>query len=639
MKCNHQLIHCSGNSFLNYLFSYPDTINTTKLKLKFNHSFRMELEGEKKDGKVMKSSSRLPSPPSPESLSGDIKHGGDKMTTKTKPGGWKSMPFILGTDTFERLGSFGLTANFTVFLLNVFHLNIVSASNMLNIWSSISNFTPLIGAFISDAYIGKFWTIAIASFAQFLGMVTMTTIVSRPGMLPPPCTVGSPQCEGPTRSQLGYLIMGMGFLSIGTGGIRPCSIPFGVDQFDSTTPEGRKGITSFFNWYYMSMTVVLIICLTVAVYIQENVSWVIGFGIPTGLMVIGIGLFFLGMRRYVRVKPEGSVFSSVARVLVAAYRKRRVRLPEDGAAAGVYYDPPLPPGSTKLPLTKDYGFLSKAAVVMDGDVTGDGKCRNRWRLCSIQETEEVKCIARVIPIWPAGIACSLAIVQQITFTVNQARQMNRHLGRRFQIPAGSLFVVSLLTISLWLPFYDRVLVPWARKRTRIIGGITILQRMGIGLGFSILAMAVAGSVEIKRRAAANGGAPPLSVAWLFPQLMVMGFAEAFNILGQIEFYNKEFPENMISIGNSLTSVTWGVAGYVSTILVNTVHKTTGVHGRPDWLNDDINAGRLENFYFVIAGMGAVNLVYFVLVARRYRYKSKVWVDDDDENGDNGDLKV
>nr|GMD24235.1 protein NRT1/ PTR FAMILY 2.13-like [Ipomoea batatas] len=103
----------------------------------------MELESEKKDGKL-RSSSRLsfciksppisssPSPPPPESLSGDaMLAGDDKMSTiKTKPGGWKSMPFILGNETFERLGSFGLTANFTVFLLTVFHFSQVPKSQL-----------------------------------------------------------------------------------------------------------------------------------------------------------------------------------------------------------------------------------------------------------------------------------------------------------------------------------------------------------------------------------------------------------------------------------------------------------------------------------------------------------------------------
>jgi len=39
--------------------------------------------------------------------------------------------------------------------------------------------------------------------------------------------------------------LGFFWLAIGTGGISPCSIPFSVDQFDSTTIEGRKGTRSF----------------------------------------------------------------------------------------------------------------------------------------------------------------------------------------------------------------------------------------------------------------------------------------------------------------------------------------------------------------------------------------------------------
>ncbi|KAJ0428642.1 putative proton-dependent oligopeptide transporter family, MFS transporter superfamily [Helianthus annuus] len=85
-----------------------------------------------------------------------------------KPGGWKSMPYILGNESFERLASIGLVANFTVFLMTIFHMNQVSASNLINIWSGITNFAPLIGAFISDAYVGKFWVIAFSSFATLM---------------------------------------------------------------------------------------------------------------------------------------------------------------------------------------------------------------------------------------------------------------------------------------------------------------------------------------------------------------------------------------------------------------------------------------------------------------------------------------
>lgn len=78
------------------------------------------------------------------------------------------MPFILGNETFERFATIGLLSNFMVYLMKKFNMDQVSASNVLNIWSGVSNFAPLIGAFISDAYVGRFATIAVASVASFM---------------------------------------------------------------------------------------------------------------------------------------------------------------------------------------------------------------------------------------------------------------------------------------------------------------------------------------------------------------------------------------------------------------------------------------------------------------------------------------
>lgn len=121
-----------------------------------------------------------------------------------------------------------------------------------------------------------------------------------------------------------------------------------------------KGINSFFNWYYTTFTVVILITLTVVVYIQDTVSWVIGFGIPTVLMLCSIVLFFIGTNIYVHVKPEGSIFSGIAQVFVAAYTKRKLKLPDDEALEvdGVFYDPPLKETVlSKLPLTNNFRLL------------------------------------------------------------------------------------------------------------------------------------------------------------------------------------------------------------------------------------------------------------------------------------------
>lgn len=282
-------------------------------------------------------------------------------------------------------------------------------------------------------------------------------------------------------------------------------------------------------------------------------------------------------------------------------------------------------------------FLNKAALIgADKEVKQDGSCTNPWKHCSIQQVEEAKCLVKVVPIWTSCIISFISMAQQGTFIVSQALKMDRNIGStNFQIPAGSLSIISLITIGTWLPFYDRILQPAIAKYTKREEGMTTLQRIGFGNVFSILTMAVAGIVEQRRRVLAEShagpdGVAPMCVMWLAPQQILMGLCQVFNTVALIEFYNEEFPENMRSIGTSLFYLTSAGASYMSSLVVNVVHNVTGKDGgrQPDWLTNDINVGRLDYFYFLIAGMAALNFVYFLFCARQYRYKAIVKVQAD-----------
>ncbi|KAJ4711253.1 NRT1/PTR family protein 2.2 [Melia azedarach] len=95
-----------------------------------------------------------------------------KPPPKKKNRGWRAMPFILGNEAFERLATLGLVANFMEYLMREFHMTQVTAANINNIWGGVSNFAPLLGAFISDAYTGRYKAIAFASFADVLEIGT-----------------------------------------------------------------------------------------------------------------------------------------------------------------------------------------------------------------------------------------------------------------------------------------------------------------------------------------------------------------------------------------------------------------------------------------------------------------------------------
>ena len=246
----------------------------------------------------------------------------------------------------------------------------------------------------------------------------------------------------------------------------------------------------------------------------------------------------------------------------------------------------------------------------------------------MQQVEEVKCLMRVIPIWASAIIYHCAIVQQYTYAVFQALQSNRYLGNtNFQIPAASYSVFSMLSLTIWVPIYDRLVVPFLRRITGKEAGITILQRIGIGIFLSILTSLVSGLVEEWRRTKPlleidprRGGISTMSGLWLIPQLSLAGLAEAFTAIGQFEFYYKQFPENMRSIAGSFFFCGVAASSYLSGFLVSVVHRTTAGTATGNWLPDDLNKGRLDYFYYLVAALGVMNFVYYLVCAKWYTYK-------------------
>ncbi|GAU28755.1 hypothetical protein TSUD_372640 [Trifolium subterraneum] len=203
--------------------------------------------------------------------------------------------------------------------------------------------------------------------------------------------------------------------------------------------------------------------------------------------------------------------------------------------------------------------------------------------------------------------------------------MDRNIGN-FEIHAGSVSVITLIAIGIFLPFYDQVISPLLEKITKQEQGLTTLQRIGLGHGSAILSVVVAGLVEKRRRALANSmvdskGVAPMSVMWLAPQFLLIACCHIFGTVGYTEFFNKESPNSMRSISNSLLCLNLSAGSNLSTFIVNIVHSYTGKQGEVDWLDSDINKGRLEYFYFIIAGMAMLNLCYFIYCAHRYCYKA------------------
>jgi peptide/histidine transporter 3/4 len=126
-------------------------------------------------------------------------------------------------------------------------------------------------------------------------------------------------------------------MSIGAGGIRSSSLAFGVDQL-SKQDENAGIKEGYFSWYYASVAVASLLGLSVVVYIQDNMGWTVGFGVPVVLMFIATLSFFLATPFYVMLEAKKNMLTGLAQVLVASYRNRLLQLPqEDMNVNGIYH--------------------------------------------------------------------------------------------------------------------------------------------------------------------------------------------------------------------------------------------------------------------------------------------------------------
>ncbi|PUZ66001.1 hypothetical protein GQ55_3G271100 [Panicum hallii var. hallii] len=352
-------------------------------------------------------------------------------------------------------------------------------------------------------------------------------------------------------------------------------------------------------------------------------------------MLAAVIAFVSGYSLYVWLPPGGSPLVRLAQVTAAAFNKRRAAVPYPSL---LYQDKDLDAGIStigRLLHTDQLKFLDKAAIVTAGDMLPSGEAK-LWRLSTVHRVEELKSIMRMLPIWAATILLVTSGWHNGSFAIQQARTMDRDISPRFKIPPASMLIFTNVTMLLTLTVYDRVLVRALRRHTGHPTGITHLQRTGVGMTLAMLANAVAAAVERRRRsvAAASGllDAPeatvPMSVFWLVPQYAIHGVADAFMDVGRMEFLYDQAPESLRSTAAALYWLTNSMGSYLGTLLVTIVHAKTRRSGQ--WLQDNLNRGKLDNHYWLVVALQVLNLVYYFLCVKYYTFKTLETVGDDKE---------
>ncbi|XP_010244999.1 PREDICTED: protein NRT1/ PTR FAMILY 2.7-like [Nelumbo nucifera] len=536
-----------------------------------------------------------------------------------KQGGWITFPFITVSTLGLTLASSGWLSNLTVYLIQQFNVKSIDAAQVYNVVSGCATLFPIAGAIIADS-LGCFPVISVSSFISLLAVILFTITATSSSLKPPPCVnIGSAaaaeSCKTPSKLQYGLLYSAIALGAIGMGGSRFTTATMGADQFNNAKDQGI-----FFNWYFFILYVASAAGATVIVYVEDNVGWGWGYGIAIGANTVGLLAFLIGKRYFRHAKPKGSPFTSLARVLVATIRKRKVAV--SSQTQDYYYGHG---DLTKLPYpppTPSFKFLNRAALKSEEDIRVDGSAANQWRLCTVQEVEDLKALIRISPLWSTGIFVSVPIGILTSLIILEALRMDRHVGPHFKIPAGSFLVFLLISTALSLCFMDRFFYPTWLKLTRRT--MTPLQRVGIGHILNITAMAASAIVESRRLHVARshhlddqpGSIVPMSALCLVAPLALVGAGEAFHFPGQVELYYQEFPASLRSTATAMVSLLAAVGFYLSTVVIDLTRRVTG------WLPDDINHGRLDKVFWMLVVVGAINFVYYLICTKLYKYQKR-----------------
>jgi peptide/histidine transporter 3/4 len=247
-------------------------------------------------------------------------------------------------------------------------------------------------------------------------------------------------------------------------------------------------------------------------------------------------------------------------------------------------------------------------------------------LCPVTQVEETKQMMKMIPVLLATFIPSTIIAQVSTLFIKQGTTLDRSMGPHFEIPPACLTVFVSIFMLISVTIYDRYFVPKVRRYTKNPRGITLLQRLGLGLVLQVIIMITACLVERKRLGIARENhifgkhdTVPLTIFILLPQFALSGVADAFAEVAKLEFFYDQAPEGMKSLGTSYCTSSIGMGQFFSSFLLTTVSHITKKHGHKGWILDNLNVSHLDYYYAFLAILGFLNCLFFLLVAKFFVY--------------------
>ncbi len=209
------------------------------------------------------------------------------VPSKKMPAG---IPYILTNEAAERFSFYGMRCILVFFmtrlLLNAGGQLAPMTPEQSKIWFhlfvSAVYFMPLLGALLSDIWLGKYRTILYFSALYCFGFFALAVNQTRLG-----------------------LAAGLILIAIGSGVIKPCVSANVGDQFGKTN---KNLMAKVYTWFYFAINLGAFISNLLVPELLDRYGPTIAFGVPGAFMLLATIAFWLGRKKFVHIPRGGFEF-------------------------------------------------------------------------------------------------------------------------------------------------------------------------------------------------------------------------------------------------------------------------------------------------------------------------------------------
>jgi len=209
------------------------------------------------------------------------------ITSTSIPSG---IPFIVANEAAERFSYYGMRAILVVFMTQYLmsptgQLDVMSeheAQGYYHLFVSAVYFMPFLGAFLADGVIGKYRTILFLSLFYCIGHFALALDDTRMGLL-----------------------IGLGFIALGAGGIKPCVSSHLGDQFGLSN---HHLLSKVFGWFYFSINLGAFAAMLIIPWLLAEYGAATAFAVPGLLMLAATFAFWSGRYNFIHIPPTGKLF-------------------------------------------------------------------------------------------------------------------------------------------------------------------------------------------------------------------------------------------------------------------------------------------------------------------------------------------